>query len=97
MTAQQKPPVSAGTDNDPGGDFSKRDTGEHTTTPTETETLINLACKIEQDRRATALKLAETYERSPEAAIGCRLVLRDLRLLGLEIGRLAFSQTREGK
>ena len=97
MTAQQKPPASAGTDNDRGVDFSKRNTGERTTTDHAREALINLACRIEQDRRATALKLAETYERSPEAAIGCRLVLRDLRLLGLEIGRLAFSQTREGQ
>jgi len=97
MTAQQKPPASAGTDSYRGVEFSKRDTGEHTTTDTARETLISLACRIEQDRRATALKLAETYAHSPEAAVGCRLVLRDLRLLGQEIGRLAFSQMGEGK
>ena len=57
----------------------------------EREALIELSHKIERDRLQRALALAELYDRSPTVAISCRLDLRDLRLLGQEVGRLAFA------
>ena len=72
------------------------DSPDNTTTDLSREALIVLAVRIEQDRRIAALRLAELYNRSPEAAITSRLVLRDLRLLGQGVGRLAFSQQRGG-
>ncbi len=69
---------------------------EHTTTPeTEREILVDLTARIEKDRRAIAVSLAEIYGQSPEASISCHLTLRDLRLLGQEVGRLAYAPSAE--
>ena len=76
------------------GSFDKQDADEDTTTSTEREALVALAVQIEHDRRAAALELARTYARSPEAAVASRLALRDLRLLAMEVGRLAFGGGR---
>ncbi len=67
------------------------DAANDTAKASDREALIELAHKIERDRRQRALALASLYDRSPAAAISCRFDLRDLRLLGQEIGRLAFS------
>ena len=61
------------------------------------EALIDLASKIERDRRQRALDLAVIYDSSPAAAISCRFDLRDLRLLGQEVGRLAFGPSVGGQ
>ena len=70
------------------------DTSDNTAKESSREVLIELAHKIERDRRQRALALAEIYDRSPSAAISCRFDLRDLRLLGQEVGRLAFGGWR---
>ena len=49
----------------------------------------NFSLSIESYRRQRALELAKLYAISPAAAIAGRYDLRDLRLLGLEVGRLA--------
>ena len=50
----------------------------------------NFSLSIESYRRQRALELAKLYAISPAAAIAGRYDLRDLRLLGLEVGRLAW-------
>ena len=76
---------------------SNFDSADLTTTDSAREVLIDFALKIEQERVRIALELAKRFGSSPLGAIGFRPAVRDLRLLGQEVGRLAFSQQREGK
>lgn len=67
------------------------DAAEDTAPASERQALIDLSFLIERDRRIAALHVAKLYQHSPTAAVAARVFLRDLRLLGREIGRLAFA------
>ncbi len=67
---------------------------EDTANNSERQVLIDFSLSIESYRRQRALELAKLYEKSPASAIAGRYDLRDLRLLGLEVGRLAWGVGR---
>lgn len=54
------------------------------------EALVNFSRRIESERVLLAFSLAERFESTPSAAVGFQPALRDLRLFGREIARLAF-------
>lgn len=68
-------------------------TAENTTTDHIREALVDFAVKIEHERLNRACALAQRFGSSPADAVGFRHDLRNLRLLGQEIGRLAFRET----
>ena len=71
------------------------DASENTAEQPANQVLIDFALSIERERRALAEELARNFVSNPIAAVGQRLALRDLRLLGQEVGRLAFSSKGE--
>jgi hypothetical protein len=90
MAAKSNPRSRAG---DTGaGKIGMRDSADNTQSTTINQDLIAFRLTIEQDRRTLAKELALVYAVDPAAAVSCRHVLRDLRLLGAEIGRLAWGR-----
>ncbi len=63
---------------------------QDTANNTDRQALIEFSLTIDRCRRHTALELAKLYAIAPAAAIAGRYDLRDLRLLGQEVGRLAY-------
>ena len=58
------------------------------------EAQIAFALSIEAERRRLVSELAERFVASPAAATAFRHQLRDLRLLGREVGGVAFGGVR---
>lgn len=73
------------------GKIGERDDADLTTTDSAREVLIDFAISIDRERRRLAGQLAARFHDCPVAATPFRHQLYDLRMLGREIGRVAFS------